>query len=84
MRKTWLVAALACAALLACAAGASAATYGYDAHTVIVKFKPGVASAVEQAVGKAAGVTAFGYTIHGLRAQMAQVAADPGPWSPPR
>jgi hypothetical protein len=57
------------------AAGAQAA---YGPHTVIVKFKPGVASAAEQAVGRAAGVTALGYTIHGLGAQVAQVAHNPG------
>jgi thermitase len=74
MHRLLRAALLAGALSLFAAAGAQAA---YDPHTVIVKFKPGVASAVEQAVGKAAGVTAFGYTIHGLGAQVAQVAADP-------
>jgi thermitase len=74
MHRLLRAALLAGALSLMTAAGAEAA---YDPHTVIVKFKPGVASTVQQAVGKAAGISAFGYTIHGLGAQVAQVSADP-------
>ena len=55
------------------AAGAQAAATD---NTVIVKFKPGIASAVQETVGKAAGITAFGFTIHGLDAQVAKVSGN--------
>src|SRR3954463_1871676 len=74
MRKTWLVAALCCAAVLACAAGASAATYGYDAHTVIVKFAPGTTAAQKAAALRGAPIVS---TINGLGADVARVSADP-------
>src|SRR4051794_4928482 len=75
MRKTWLVAALACAAVLACAGGASAASYGYDAHTVIVQFKPGTTAAQKSAaLGAGARITG---TINGLGTDVARVAVNP-------
>ena len=67
-------AALLAGVLLTCTA-ASAQAAAED-NTIIVKFKPGVPSAVQQAVGKAAGITAFGFTIHGLDAQVAKVSGD--------
>jgi thermitase len=74
MRKTWSVAALACAAVLSCAVSASAATYGYDAHTVIVQFKPGTTTAQKTAALGGAPVVS---TINGLGADVARVAVDP-------
>ena len=55
---------------------ASAAQAAPEDNTIIVKFKPGIASAVQQTVGKAAGITAFGFTIHGLDAQVAKVSGN--------
>src|SRR5689334_14009847 len=74
MHRMLRAALLAGALALLLAASAQAA---YEPHTVIVKFKPGVASAVQQTVGKAAGVTSLGYAIHGLGANVAQVSGDP-------
>src|SRR3954451_3868518 len=74
MRKTWLVAALMCAAVLACAASASAATYGYDAHTVIVQFKPGTTAAQKASALRGATIVS---TINGLGADVARVSVDP-------
>src|SRR4051812_1983151 len=74
MRKTWLVAALMCAAVLACAASASAGTYGYDAHTVIVQFKPGTTAAQKASALRGATIV---WTINGLGADVARVSADP-------
>src|SRR4051812_6672227 len=74
MRKTWLVAALACAAVLACAGSASAATYGHEAHTVIVQFKPGTTAAQKAAALGGAPIIS---TINGLGADVARVAVDP-------
>src|SRR3954469_17474228 len=74
MRKTWLVAALMCAAVLACAASASAGTYGYDAHTVIVQFKPGTTAAQKASALRGATIVS---TINGLGADVARVSVDP-------
>src|SRR3954463_10452782 len=74
MRKTWLVAALCCAAVLAGAASASAATYGYDAQTVIVKFAPGTTAAQKAAALRGAPIVS---TINGLGADVARVSVDP-------
>jgi thermitase len=74
MHRMLRAALLAGALTLVLAASAQAA---YEPHTVIVKFKPGVASAVAETAGKAAGITSLGYTIHGLGAQVAQVSGDP-------
>src|SRR3954467_11437792 len=74
MSKTWWVAALCCAAGLACAASASAATYGYDAHTVIVQFKPGTTTAQKTAALGGAPIVS---TINGLGADVARVAVAP-------
>src|SRR3954464_1266785 len=71
MRKTWLGAAPACAAMLACAASASAS---YDAHTVIVKFAPGTTTAQKTAALRGAPIVS---TINGLGADVARVAVDP-------
>src|SRR3954452_16353094 len=74
MSKTWWVAALCCAAGLACAASASATTYGYDAHTVIVKFAPGTTAAQKTAARVGATIVS---TINGLGADVARVSVDP-------
>src|SRR3954467_8256229 len=74
MRKTWLVAALCCAAVLAGAASASAATHGYDAQTVIVKFAPGTTAAQKAAALQGAPIVS---TINGLGADVARVSVDP-------
>src|SRR3954471_11441256 len=74
MRKTWLVAALCCAAVLAGAASASAATYGYDAQTVIVKFAPGTTAAQKAAALRGAPIVS---TVNGLGADVARVSVDP-------
>jgi thermitase len=77
MPQRWgRLAALCSVALLvpAAAASSAAAAPGYDADTVIVKFRPGV-SAVQKSLALDGG-TITG-TIHGLGANVARVAGDP-------
>jgi thermitase len=74
MRTTSSIAALAGVAVLACAAGASAATYGHDAHAVLVKFRPGTTAAQKSAALRGAPIVS---TINGLGVDVARVAVDP-------
>src|SRR3954447_15158291 len=74
MRSIRLAAALACAAVLACATSASAATYGHDAHTVIVQFQPGTTAAQKSATLGTARIVG---TINGLGADVVRVAGSP-------
>ena len=74
MRRTWFAAVLVCTALPACAASASAATYGYDDDTVIVQFRPGTSAIQKNAV--LGGATVIG-TINGLGADVVRVSRDP-------
>jgi thermitase len=74
MRRTWFAAVLVCTALPACAASASAATYGYDDDTVIVQFRPGTTAIQKNAV--LGGATVIG-TINGLGADVVRVSRDP-------
>jgi thermitase len=72
MKRTWRVAALACAAALMCAGTAMAAP-GIDNDTVIVQFRPGVSAVQQAAVLHGAPVIG---TIYGTTTQVARVA-DP-------
>src|SRR3954452_14573730 len=74
MRRSSLAAALVCAAMLACAGSASAASYGVDAHSVIVKFVPGTTAAQKTAVLGGLQITG---TINGLGADVVRVASAP-------
>src|SRR3954463_113963 len=72
MKGKFRALALAVVATFALASTASAASY--EAHTVIVKFAPGVSAAQQAAVlGGAPGVQ----SIHGLGAQGVRVSGDP-------
>src|SRR3954463_9037213 len=72
MQGTFRALALAGLATLALSSAASAASY--DAHTVIVKFAPGVSAAQQAAALGGAPVV---QTIHGLGAQVVRVSGDP-------
>jgi thermitase len=74
MRRMWFAAVLACTVLPACAATASAATYGHDDDTVIVQFRPGTTAAQQRAV--LGGARVIG-TINGLGATVVRVTRDP-------
>src|SRR4051795_537159 len=71
MRRTWRVAALACAAALSCVGTAAAADIDND--TVIVQFRPGVTAAQQAAVLGGAPVVG---TIYGLGSKVVRVS-DP-------
>src|SRR4051794_36585233 len=72
MQGTFRALALAGLATLALSSAASAASY--DAHTVIVKFAPGVSAAQQAAALGGAPVV---QAIHGLGAQVVRVSGDP-------
>src|SRR4051794_30351990 len=72
MQGTFRALAVAGLATLALSSAASAASY--DAHTVIVKFAPGVSAAQQAAALGGAPVV---QTIHGLGAQVVRVSGDP-------
>ena len=67
-----LIAATFLTLALAGTAGAS-----YDAHTVLVKFRPGVSAANRLAAVQAAGGSALTGSVRALGVSVARVASDP-------
>src|SRR3954452_15749728 len=70
MKRTWRVAALACAAALMCD-GTAISAPGIENDTVIVQFRPGVSAVQQAAVLQGAPVIG---TIYGTTTQVARVA----------
>ncbi|MDX6682996.1 MAG: hypothetical protein QOG94_3035 [Solirubrobacteraceae bacterium] len=72
--KTTLATALGC---LACAPTAGAATAGYDAHTVIVKYADGASSSQRSLAGRLSGVLERLGRVTGAGADVVRVTGDP-------
>jgi thermitase len=73
MQRVTRAVALALALCLMTAASATASA-SYDAHTVIVQFRPGVSATAQQA---ALGSATVASTINGLDAKVVRVTGDP-------
>jgi thermitase len=77
MKRALRAGPLACVLALSLAGSAWASSQPYDAHTVIVQFRPGVSQLQQSTVLQAAGAGRVVSGIYGLQAKVASTNVDP-------